>query len=284
VSPSPRRSPGSGTSQDRRLSADAVFRPSEFSSAWSESNPLVHRTLSHRFVEMIPDRLEPAVLYISTTYGTAVHTCCCGCGEEVVTPLTPTDWAITFDGESVSLWPSVGNWNAACRSHYIVRRGRVLTAEPWTEAEVAAERRRDQASKARYFAERDTADGDDPPAAAALTTEPLVEESALTISPAESRSSHVARLDQAPDHVDSDEGGSARSEAPASRRSDARPIAPAAVVSATTAPTATPTGATGRGARRRRREQKRADETRHDGADSSTDRGPAVVQQPPRQE
>lgn len=125
----------------------------------SLSPVLPHRTLVHRFVETIPDRLEPGVLYISTTYGTVTHACCCGCGEEVVTPLTPTDWAITFNGESVSLWPSVGNWNSACRSHYIVRHGRVLAAEPWTDEDVAAERRRDRAAKAHYFALRGP-DGD----------------------------------------------------------------------------------------------------------------------------
>jgi hypothetical protein len=43
-----------------------------------------------------------------------------------VTPFTPTDWRMTFDGESVSLDPSVGNWNQKCRSHYVIRRNRVL--------------------------------------------------------------------------------------------------------------------------------------------------------------
>ena len=75
--------------------------------------------LQHRFVPHIPEKLEPKVLYISMEYATAAHSCCCGCGEEVVTPLTPTDWRMTFDGETISLSPSIGNWNLRCRSHYV---------------------------------------------------------------------------------------------------------------------------------------------------------------------
>ena len=75
-----------------------------------------HQTLQHRFVRNAPRELEPGVLYISMEYATAVHSCCCGCGERVVTPFTSTDWRMTFDGESVTLNPSVGNWNQDCRS------------------------------------------------------------------------------------------------------------------------------------------------------------------------
>jgi|JI10StandDraft_1071094.scaffolds.fasta_scaffold169508_4 hypothetical protein len=112
-----------------------------------------HQTLEHRFVRNVPRDLEPGVLYISMDYATAVHPCCCGCGERVVTPFTPTDWHLTFDGESISLHPSVGNWNQKCRSHYVIRRSRVLEAGPWTNAQVEAERRRDKGAKAAYFDE-----------------------------------------------------------------------------------------------------------------------------------
>ncbi|WP_342776660.1 hypothetical protein [Hankyongella ginsenosidimutans] len=45
-----------------------------------------HKRLDHRFVEHIPERLEPGVLYVSMDYATSAHSCCCGCGEEVVAP------------------------------------------------------------------------------------------------------------------------------------------------------------------------------------------------------
>jgi Family of unknown function (DUF6527) len=89
--------------------------------------------LSHKFVEFVPEVLEKNVLYVSITYGTASHLCCCGCGREVVTPITPTGWKLTFDGETVSLNPSIGNWNFPCRSHYWISNNRVEWAENWTK-------------------------------------------------------------------------------------------------------------------------------------------------------
>lgn len=67
-------------------------------------------TLDHRFVRNLPRELVPGILYVSMHYATVVHSCCCGCGEQVVTPLSPTDWKMTYDGASVSLSPSIGNW------------------------------------------------------------------------------------------------------------------------------------------------------------------------------
>jgi hypothetical protein len=49
--------------------------------------------------------------------------CCCGCGHEVVTPFSPTDWKLTFDCVSVSLYPSIGNWSPPCRAHYFIECG-----------------------------------------------------------------------------------------------------------------------------------------------------------------
>jgi len=111
------------------------------------------KTLEHRFVRSIPRELEPGILYVSVEYGTAVHSCCCGCGEQVVTPFSPTDWKMTYDGESISLTPSVGNWYSGCRSHYIVRQGRVIEAESWSQAQVEAEHRRDLAAKASFYSD-----------------------------------------------------------------------------------------------------------------------------------
>lgn len=108
------------------------------------------------FVEFIPEELAPGKLYISMEYATASHLCCCGCGEKVVTPFTPTDWRMTYDGETVSLRPSVGNWEQACQTHYVIDRNRVIEHGRWTRAEVEAERRRDRQAKARHYGSTDT--------------------------------------------------------------------------------------------------------------------------------
>ncbi|RUZ76249.1 hypothetical protein EN943_17980 [Mesorhizobium sp. M7A.F.Ca.US.006.01.1.1] len=110
-----------------------------------------HKRLEHRFVDHIPERLGTGVLYVSMEYATSAHSCCCGCGEEVVTPFTPTDWKMTFDGETISLYPSIGNWTLPCRSHYVIDRGKVVEAGPWSDEQVDAERRRDRAAKAHFY-------------------------------------------------------------------------------------------------------------------------------------
>ena len=51
-------------------------------------------TLTHKFVEFIPQELAERTIYISIEYAIAVHKCCCGCGNKVVTPITPTDWTL----------------------------------------------------------------------------------------------------------------------------------------------------------------------------------------------
>ena len=91
------------------------------------------KRLQHQFVGYIPEILEPGKLYISLEYATAIHKCCCGCGREVVTPFSPRDWKMIFDGESVSLSPSIGNWNFPCRSHYFIREGCVIEAHSWDD-------------------------------------------------------------------------------------------------------------------------------------------------------
>jgi Family of unknown function (DUF6527) len=107
--------------------------------------------LKHNFVECVPEALDDSVLYVSVKYGTAVHRCCCGCGREVVTPLTPTDWKLTFDGETVSLYPSIGNWNFACRSHYWIRNNEVEWAEDWPDWKVEAMVAKDHRAKACFY-------------------------------------------------------------------------------------------------------------------------------------
>jgi hypothetical protein len=111
--------------------------------------------LAHEFVTAIPESLEESVLYISIPYATAAHLCACGCGREVVTPITPTDWELTFDGESVSLHPSVGNWSFPCQSHYVIKRGRVQWAPRLTREQIQRGRERDRMRKTRYAELRD---------------------------------------------------------------------------------------------------------------------------------
>lgn len=98
-------------------------------------------------VEFIPERIEEGVLYISERYSTAVHKCCCGCGQEVVTPLSSAEWSVKRKGGRVSLWPSIGNWSYPCRSHYVIWDSRVLEARAMTERQIQRVKANDRADK-----------------------------------------------------------------------------------------------------------------------------------------
>jgi hypothetical protein len=118
------------------------------------------RILTHEFVEFIPDELKNGTIYVSVKYATVAHKCCCGCGNEVVTPLSPTDWKLVFNGESISLDPSIGNWSFECKSHYWIKRNRVKWAARWSQEEIAAGRASNRQAKERYFNNAETAAAD----------------------------------------------------------------------------------------------------------------------------
>jgi hypothetical protein len=107
--------------------------------------------LKHEFVEFIPDELQEGTIYVSIRFATATHLCCCGCGNKVITPLRPKDWKLVFDGKTISLDPSIGNWSFACQSHYWIVRNNVKWARPRTQEEVRAGRTYDTLAKDEYF-------------------------------------------------------------------------------------------------------------------------------------
>lgn len=112
--------------------------------------------LTHEFVDFIPEVLQEGILYVSVRFATALHRCACGCGIEVVTPLSPRDWKLTFDGETVSLDPSIGNWSFQCESHYWIRRNKVVWARHWSKGEIQAARTEEYVEYATHFAASDS--------------------------------------------------------------------------------------------------------------------------------
>lgn len=115
-------------------------------------------TLVQRFVDQVPEDLENGVVYVSIPFSTVIHKCCCGCGHEVVTPLSPRGWQLIFDGESVSLHPSIGNRALPCRSHYWIKTNRVHWAG-WCEDQGAKKATKRQA-KAGSVTRRESASTD----------------------------------------------------------------------------------------------------------------------------
>lgn len=71
----------------------------------------------------------------------------------MVTPISPVDWQLSFDGEAISLFPSIGNWDFPCRSHYWIKSNLIHWAPRWTNEQIARGRARDHRARTRYFAE-----------------------------------------------------------------------------------------------------------------------------------
>ena len=90
-------------------------------------------------VHYMPKELQAGVLYVSEEFLTAAHLCACGCGAKIRTPLGPTEWSVEEAPQGPTLWPSVGNWQQGCRSHYWFRNGEVVWGEAWS---ARADRRR----------------------------------------------------------------------------------------------------------------------------------------------
>ena len=98
---------------------------------------LVGQRLVARSVDEQPDSLEPGFVYLVGSGGkpwSASFVCPCGCSSIIQLSLLQQDrprWkAVThFDG-SVSLAPSVRR-TKGCKSHFFVRRGRIVWAHSW---------------------------------------------------------------------------------------------------------------------------------------------------------
>lgn len=95
-----------------------------------------------KFVTSFPPELEPGFLYVSAEFSTAAHLCACSCGREVITPISPTQWVLTFDG-TVSMRPSIGNWTLPCQSHYVIDHGAIRWARGFTRDEIQRNRKSD---------------------------------------------------------------------------------------------------------------------------------------------
>lgn len=79
------------------------------------------------FTDCIPIELADGFLYISMEYCIAKHKCPCGCGLTVITPILPKRWHLYYDGETISLSPSIGNYQF-CGSHYFIRKNKIVWA------------------------------------------------------------------------------------------------------------------------------------------------------------
>lgn len=106
-------------------------------------------------VHFMPKELQPGILYVARKFGTAAHVCACGCGAKVRTPLAATEWNLKETKDGPTLYPSIGNWQQACQSHYWIIKGEVKWSYKWTEVEIAHGRKKEEIRRQAYYDSRD---------------------------------------------------------------------------------------------------------------------------------
>lgn len=99
--------------------------------------------LEPQFVTNAPRELGSGILYVSMEYCTMLHLCACGCGRKVVTPLSPNDWNLTYNGKSITVRPSIGSWSLPCQSHYVIKNSKIVWAGQWSDEQIKRGRQRD---------------------------------------------------------------------------------------------------------------------------------------------
>ena len=108
-------------------------------------------TIVPKFVDRVPHEIEEGILYVSTDVNTAVHLCACGCKTEIVTPIDPSEWQFTYDGETISLYPSVGVWGAQCKSHYWIKRNKIQWSRIYSDHEIDEVQRNERRENQEYY-------------------------------------------------------------------------------------------------------------------------------------
>ncbi|MFZ2512981.1 MAG: DUF6527 family protein [Candidatus Saccharimonadales bacterium] len=108
------------------------------------------------FVDVIPkaEVIQYGHLYISLKYNMTSHRCASGCGQLVPLPLSPADWSLSYNGDTVSLSPSIGNGVLACHSHYFIKNSKVVWASDMSSAQAQQQQAVDAERLKRHMEDR----------------------------------------------------------------------------------------------------------------------------------
>ncbi|RZK40898.1 MAG: hypothetical protein EOO90_13080 [Pedobacter sp.] len=102
-------------------------------------------------VHFLPKQLEEGVLYVSEEFGVAGHLCACGCKNRIITPIGPTEWSFEETYGGPSLYPSIGNWQLPCKSHYWITNGLIDWSYEWTEKQIIEGRQTEEENRKSYY-------------------------------------------------------------------------------------------------------------------------------------
>lgn len=99
----------------------------------------------------MPTKFEEGVLYVSKKFGIAGHLCACGCGNKVWTPLGKAEWSIKNGKRGVTMWPSIGNGQLPCKSHYIIENNKIIWLPQMDEETTEIHLREAEDKRKKYY-------------------------------------------------------------------------------------------------------------------------------------
>jgi hypothetical protein len=108
-------------------------------------------TLQLMHVEFLPSDLEEGILYVSKKYAVAGHLCPCGCRSKIITPLGRNEWRYSEKKALPTLYPSIGNWQLPCRSHYWITNGAVEWSYNWNQEKIDAGAKLEEKKRKDYY-------------------------------------------------------------------------------------------------------------------------------------
>ena len=108
-------------------------------------------TLLLMHVKFLPSDLKEGILYVSKKYGVAGHLCPCGCRCKIITPLGLNEWRYTEMKGLPTLYPSIGNWQLPCRSHYWITNGEVEWSYEWSQEKIDASMEFEEKRRNDYY-------------------------------------------------------------------------------------------------------------------------------------
>jgi len=88
-------------------------------------------------VDRLPSVVDENVVYVCDEYEIAALKCACGCGHTVTLLLDDGHQVRDVEGFA-DISPSIGVWDAACKSHFWIRQGNVIWGRTFSEHEIRA--------------------------------------------------------------------------------------------------------------------------------------------------
>ena len=95
--------------------------------------PMVLKPVFVKAIPQLPE-MEERAIYVSMRFAILSHLCPCGCGRLVDVTLDPATRSLTYDGEYLTLRPSIGV-KFPCGSHYSIIRNAVMWHPPISKSE-----------------------------------------------------------------------------------------------------------------------------------------------------